>query len=131
MAVTAALSPSSFPQSSTGRFEVRHSTGALIAAHHDLQQILGGGHRQLAHAEIVDDEQRHRSQQFHVLFAGSIDGRFRQVIEQFVGFAIKHAIALLNGGLSDGLGKMAFPGAGWTKKQGIVVLGDEETAPFE
>ena len=32
-------------------------TGAFVTAHHDLQQILGGGLRQLAHAEIVDDQQ--------------------------------------------------------------------------
>jgi hypothetical protein len=35
MAVTAALSPSSFPQSSTGRFEV--IMGALVASHDDFQ----------------------------------------------------------------------------------------------
>ena len=34
MAVTAALSPNSLPQSSTGRLEV---SKALIAPHHDLQ----------------------------------------------------------------------------------------------
>ena len=31
----------------------------LVAAHDDLQEILGGGVRQFAHAEVVDDEQRH------------------------------------------------------------------------
>jgi hypothetical protein len=45
-----------------------------------------------------------------VLFAGSIDGGFGQVIEQFVGFAIAHAITLLNGRLSGGLRQMTFPG---------------------
>src|SRR6516165_6090320 len=34
------------------------STGALITPHHDLQQFLSGGDGQLAHAQIVDDEQR-------------------------------------------------------------------------
>src|SRR6266849_9090662 len=34
-------------------------TEALVAPHDDFQQILGGGVRQLAHAEVVDDEQRH------------------------------------------------------------------------
>jgi hypothetical protein len=42
--------------------------------------------------------------------AGSIDGGFGQVIEQFVGFAIEHAITLLNGRLSGGLRQMTFPG---------------------
>src|SRR5260370_30458181 len=50
--------------------------------------------RSLTHAEIIDDEQRNRRQQFHVFLAGSIDGGFGQIIEQLVGFAIPHAIAL-------------------------------------
>src|ERR1700704_1395814 len=32
-------------------------TGPFIAAHNDLQKILSSGQRQLAHAEIIDDEQ--------------------------------------------------------------------------
>ena len=47
-----------------------------------------------------------------MLFAGAVDGGFGQVIEQFVGLAIEHAIALLDGGLADGLGEMTFAGAG-------------------
>ncbi len=43
MAVTAALSPSSLPQSSTGRFEVSKVLVRSLASHHDLQQFLGGG----------------------------------------------------------------------------------------
>jgi len=35
-----------------------------------------------------------------------------EIVEQFVGLAIQHAIALLNGGLPDGLSQMTFPGAG-------------------
>jgi len=88
-----------------------HRTGAFVASHDDLQQFLGGCDGQLAHAQIIDDEERNRSQQFHMFLAGSIDGRFRQVVEQFVGLAIQHAIALLNGRLPDGLSKMTFPGA--------------------
>jgi hypothetical protein len=45
--------PQHFPQSSTGRFEVK-TVLALVAAHDDFQQILGRGERQLAHAEIVE-----------------------------------------------------------------------------
>ncbi len=40
MAVTAALSPGSFPQSSTGRFEVTKCARAFVAAHDDLQQLF-------------------------------------------------------------------------------------------
>src|SRR5215467_2794405 len=42
-----------------------------------------------------------------------------------VGFAIQHAIALLNGGLSDGLRLVALAGSGRTKKQSILVTSDE------
>src|SRR5262249_37517935 len=31
----------------------------FVAAHDNLQQILGGGVRELAHAEVVEDEQRY------------------------------------------------------------------------
>jgi hypothetical protein len=37
-----------------------------------------------------------------------------QVILQGVGFAIEHAVALLDGGRSDGLNQVTFAGAGWT-----------------
>ena len=36
--------------------------GALVPAHDDLEEVLGGGGGELAHAEIVDDEQRHACQ---------------------------------------------------------------------
>jgi hypothetical protein len=36
-------------------------TGALIASHHDLQQFLGGSDGQLAHTQIIKDEERDRS----------------------------------------------------------------------
>jgi hypothetical protein len=52
-----------------------------------------------------------------VLLASSIDGGFGEVIEQFVGFAIQYAIALLNGGLADGLSQMTLPGAGRSKNK--------------
>src|SRR5579872_832243 len=32
-------------------------TGALIAPHHDFQQLFGGSNGELSHAEIVDDKQ--------------------------------------------------------------------------
>jgi hypothetical protein len=47
-----------------------------------------------------------------VLLASSIDGGLGEIVKQFVGFAIQDAIALLNGGLADGLSQMTFPGAG-------------------
>ena len=103
----------------------QQGAGALVAAHDDLQQILGGGGRELAHAEVVDDEQRHGGQQFHVLFARAVEGGFGDFLEQGVGLAVEDAIALLDGGLADGLGEMAFAGAGRAEKQRVFAAGDE------
>ena len=125
MAVTAAASPNSLPQSSTGRFEVSMRAGAFVAAHDDFQQFFGGGEGQLAHAEIINDQQGHSHQRLHVLFARAVERGFGEFIEQGVGLAIEHAIALLDGGLADGLGQVTLAGAGRTEKQGVFVAGDE------
>ena len=45
--------------------------GSLIASHNDFQQFLGGGQRQLAHSQIINDEKRHGGEQFHVFLAVS------------------------------------------------------------
>jgi hypothetical protein len=42
MAMTAALSPRRFPQSSTGRLEVQKGAGALKVPHDDLEEVFGG-----------------------------------------------------------------------------------------
>jgi hypothetical protein len=90
----------------------QHGAGAFLAAHDDLQQFFGGGKRQLAHAQIVDDEQGDGHQEVHLLFAGAIECGFGEIIEQSVGFAVEHAIALLDRGLADGLRQVTFPTAG-------------------
>ena len=93
----------------------RHqSAGPFIAAHNDLREVLGRGGRELTHAEIVDDEQRHGGQQFHVLFARAVDGGFGDFIEQGVSLTIEHAVPLLDGGQTNGLGQVAFASAGRT-----------------
>ena len=66
----------------------QQGAGALVAPHHDLQQVLRRGERQLAHAEVVDDQQRHGGQRLHVLFARAIHDGLGQFVEQYVGFAI-------------------------------------------
>ncbi len=76
---------------------------ALVAAHDDLQQFFGGGQWQFAHSEIVDDQQGHGGQQFHVLFALAIKRGVGQFFQQGVRFAIEYAIVLLEDGVSDGL----------------------------
>ena len=32
--------------------------GPFVSAHDDLEQVLGGGVRQFAHPEVIDDQQR-------------------------------------------------------------------------
>ena len=55
-----------------GPIRCQERAGAFVAAHDDLQQFLGGGQRQLAHSQIVDDQQGHRREQFHVFLAIAI-----------------------------------------------------------
>src|SRR5208283_99294 len=50
---------------------------------------------------------------------------FSQLIEQGVGLAVEHAVALLDGRLADGLSEVAFAGAGRPQKQSIFMAGNE------
>src|SRR5438552_4952694 len=100
-------------------------TGAFVAAHYDLQQILSRSQWQFAHAEIIKDEQRQRHQPLHELFASAINGRVGEFIEQSVRLAIEHFVTLLDNGLADGLGQMTLARSRWTKKQSILAPADE------
>ena len=51
-----------------------------------------------------------QSKELHVLFAGAVESGFGRFIEQGVGFAVEHAVSLLDGGLADGLGQVALAG---------------------
>lgn len=46
-----------------------------MAAHDDFEEFLGRGERQLAHAEIVDDEQGEDGEIREILFAGAVHSR--------------------------------------------------------
>ena len=59
-AVTAAVSLRSLPQSSTGRLDVRERGRPLVAAHDHLEEVLGGGVRELAHACVGTSVPRRR-----------------------------------------------------------------------
>ena len=102
-------------------------TGAFVTPHDNLQQILGCGERKLSHAEVINDEQRDRSQREHKLFSRAGRDSISEIIEQDVCFAIDHSIALHNDELPDGLGQMAFPGTAWAQKQRIFMFGNETT----
>ena len=77
--------------------------GPLIAPHDDLEEVFGGGGWELAHTEIIDDEQRYGGEELHVLFTSAIDGGFGDFLQQRMGFAVKDAIALVDGRQTDGL----------------------------
>jgi multidrug efflux pump subunit AcrB len=62
--------------------------GSLVAAHDDFQQLFSRGERQLPHAEVIDNEQRHCGEQFHVFFAFPVQCGVGQFFQQDVGFAI-------------------------------------------
>ena len=68
---------------------------------------------QLAHAEVVDDEQVRAGELGEVVLAGLGERRLGEFFEEGVRFAVEDAIALLDGGAADGLGKVGlFAGGG-------------------
>ena len=77
---------------------------ALVAAHHEFQQILAGGVGQFAHPEIIDDEERDGSDVGEVGFACAGDRGVGEFLEQRVRFPVQDAIALLNRRVADRLG---------------------------
>jgi len=77
-------------------------------SHHDLQQILRTRLRQPTHAGVIDDQQRHTGDRFHILFASALQGRFGDLLQKDMRLAIEHLVALQGCGLSDGLRQMAF-----------------------
>src|ERR1700674_1255661 len=81
--------------------------------------------RQLAHPEIVDDQQRNGGQRFDVLPAVAGGDSVGEFIEQHVRFAIEDPVALQNGRLADGLSQMTLACSTGAEKQGVLPFGDE------
>ena len=86
--------------------------GPLVAAHDQLEQILGGGVGQLAHAEVVDDEQGDAGQLVEKGLAGVGERGLGELFEEGVRFAVEDAVALLDCGAADGLGDVALARTG-------------------
>jgi len=99
--------------------------GAFVAAHHQLEEILGGGMRQLAHAEVINDEERDRGQVVQICLPGAVQRGIRNFLDQGVCFSVHDAIALLDGGPSDGLSEMAFARARRAEKECVFALRHE------
>ena len=81
----------------TGRFDVIW-VDAFGETHDDLEEILGRGVRQCPHGEIVDQQERDGGSQRQVLLPRARQLGIREFIEQHVGFAVEHAMALLDRG---------------------------------
>jgi len=77
---------------------------SFIAAHDELEQVLGGRVWQLPHAQVVDDEERHGGQVGDKQLPGAVDGGLGQGFDEQVRFTVDDPIALLNRGPADGLG---------------------------
>ena len=125
MAATAGVSPSSFPQSSTGRFEVMIVLARLCRRMITSSRSSAAVGGQLAHAQIVDDEQWHRFETAHQLLAGGVDGGVGDLFQQDVGLAVEDAVSLENGGHADGLGEVALTRTGRAEKQAVLAVIDE------
>ena len=69
------------------------SVRAFVAAHDELEEILGGRGRELLHPEVVDDEQRHRGELGHLLRARPVDACLREFVEEAVGLGIADVTA--------------------------------------
>ena len=91
------------------RDERRHP---FISAHDDLEEIFGGGVRKLPHPEVIDDQERHGGELRERVLAPAGELRLGEILEQDMGLAIEHAVALLDGGEADRLSEVALPGAG-------------------
>jgi hypothetical protein len=97
---------------------------ATIAAHDDLEEILGGRVWEFAHSEIVDDEQRHGRDRSDVVLPRAGELRVGEVFDERVRLAIEDAMALLDHGEADRLRQVALAGARRAEEQGIGVLRD-------
>ena len=76
-----------------GSIRGEHRGGPLVTAHDQLEQVLGRGVGQLAHAEVVDDEQGHAGQLGQIVLAGLGERRLGELLEEGVRFAVDDAIA--------------------------------------
>ena len=102
-----------------------HRGGAFVAPHDELEQVLGRGVGQFAHAEVVDDEQGHAGQLDQVGLAGVGEGGLGELLEEGVRLTVDDAVALLDGGAADGLGQVALARTGWADQEDVFALGDE------
>src|SRR2546427_8889558 len=97
----------------------------LVPALDELEEVLGGGGRELPHAQVIDDDERDGREFGHPLAAGAGEGGVGEFLEQPMGFAVQHAMALLDERAAEGLGEMTLARAGRAKEDDVLALGEE------
>src|SRR2546427_7183810 len=106
---------------------VRAEQGAdpLVAALDELEEVLGRGGRELPHAQVIDDEKGDSRELGHALAAGAGEGGVGGFLEEGVGFAGQHAMALLDERAAEGLGEMTLAPAGRAEEDDVLARGEE------
>ncbi len=59
--------------------------------------------RQLAHAEVVDDQQLHGADLLPEVLAGAIERGVGDLLDKRVSVTVEHVVAVVDGSESDGL----------------------------
>src|SRR5712692_700443 len=78
--------------------------GPLVPAHDEFEEVLRCGAGELAHSEVIDDEQRDFGKEIEVQSSAAIQLRVRKLLEQVMGLAVEDPMTLLlDGRPSDGL----------------------------
>ena len=95
-----------------GAIRSNQGRGFFIAAHHDLQEILGRGVGQPPHPQVVNEEQGDGGELRDVLLARAGELRIGELLEEDVGFPVQDAMTLLDHGEADRLGQVALARAG-------------------
>jgi len=80
---------------------------SLVAAHDDLEEVLGGRVGQPSHAEIVDEQERDGADLREVLLARAGELGVSELVEEPVGLSVEDTMALLDDGEADGLSQVA------------------------
>ena len=86
--------------------------GLLLAAHQQIGEFIAGVGGEVAQEQIVDDHQLRGIDLCAVLVQLAELARFVDLLQQHVRLAVKDSVAALHGQLRDGLGAVAFAGAG-------------------
>jgi len=112
MEPTAAVSPNSLPQSSTGRLEVSkvlaRSYRRMIISSRSSPAVAGS--LRMPKSSMISNATLEIDSMY--CLAPALDGRFGDLFQQDMRLAIEHFVALEDRGLPNGLRQMAFTRAG-------------------